>query len=346
MILDDTLNDNLLFIDKYKPKTFEEIKYSNYTDIQLKSLAKNPNFPHIILKGFRGSGKKTRALLFLKEKYAYDNIKLDTFNMECKVLNKTEPLILSVLFSPYHYQINLSSYGVYDRILLEFFFKEIINYKSINNLPYRIIIIEDTDNLSIEAQQSLRRTLETKINNSRFIFIVNNEGFLMDPLYSRCITIPVLSPDNREIFNVIHPIALKEELIFTNQDYNDIINNSNRNMHTAISIINNYKITKKIIKDIDINEDIIIICNIIIKCTKIDYITLLREKLNNLLINNLTKNQIFKSIFKYVLLKNKNKDKIHKLIKISSKYDLNLKKSGKNIYHLEGYCIALIDLFK
>lgn len=336
--------NNLMFIDKYRPTSFSELNYSIYTNKQLKSLSKIDNFPHIILKGFRGSGKKTRALLFLKEKYNMDVFKLDTFNMECKVLNKTEPIILSILYSPYHYQINLSSYGVYDRILLEYFFKEIINYKSIN-LQYRIIIIEDTDNLSMEAQQSLRRTLETKINNSRFIFIVNNEGYLIDPLYSRCITIPVLSPDNKEIFNIIHNISLKEHIKFTNAEYNEIINHSYRNIHTAINIVNNYKITNKIIKDTDINEDICIICNIILKCPKIDYINLIREKLNYLLINNLSKTQIFKSIYKNILLKNKNKDKIYKIVKISSHYDMSLKKSGKNIYHLEGYCLALLELF-
>lgn len=339
------MDSNLLFIDKYKPTNFTDVAYSEYTNTQLKSLAIIDNFPHIILKGFRGSGKKLRALLFLKEKYNSDVFKLDTFNMEFKVLNKQEPLILSILYSPFHYQINLSSYGVYDRVLLEFFFKEIINYKSINNLPYRIIIIEDTDNLSMEAQQSLRRTLETKINNSRFIFIVNNEGFLIDPLYSRCITIPVLSPSNKEIFNIIRPIAISEDIKLTNHDYNEIINNSGRNIHTAINILNNFKITDKIIRDIDINADILLICNIILKFVKYDDIIIIRDKLNNLLINNLSKTQIFKLLYKYVLLKNKDTSKIHKIIKISSKYDISLKKSGKTIYHLEGYCIELLGLF-
>ena len=144
---------------------------------------------------------------------------MNTFNMECKVINKTEPLILPILYSPYHFQINLSPYGVYDRVLLEFFFKEIVNYKPFNNLPYRIIIIEETDNLTIEAQQSLRRTLETKILNSRFIFIVNNEGFLIEPLYSRCIILPVLSPTKKELFTILKKIADNENINLMNDTF-------------------------------------------------------------------------------------------------------------------------------
>ena len=336
------IGENKLFIDKYKPNNFLDINYSKTTNIQLQSLSKINNFPHIILKGFRGCGKKLRALLFLKEKYNKDVFKLETFNMECKVLNKSEPIVLSVIHSPYHYQINLSSHGVYDRILLEYFLKEITSYKTTN--IYKIIIIEDTDNLTIEAQQSLRRTLETRISNSRFIFIVNNEGFLIDPLYSRCIVIPVVSPENREMFNVLHMISEAENIEMDNKKYNIIINNSNRNLHKAITILNNYKITGKILNNNDCTEDINIICSIILKFDKIEKITQIREKLNKLLINNLNKTYILKEIFNNILLNNKNKKIIYNIIKLTSKYDVNIKKSGKNIYHLEGYCLNLIEI--
>jgi replication factor C subunit 3/5 len=107
-----------ILIDKYKPQDFKDIKYSCATNEQLQSLITKNNMPHIILKGFRGCGKKTRSLLFLKEKYNHTVFNLNTLNMEFKLINKKNPIVLTVLYSPFHYQINLSQYGVYDRIIL------------------------------------------------------------------------------------------------------------------------------------------------------------------------------------------------------------------------------------
>ena len=343
-------NNEKLFIDKYKPEKFDDIKYSLDSNIKLQSLAKITNFPHLILKGNRGCGKKTRALLFIEEKYN-KKIKLDSFIMECKILNKVDKIDLNVIYSQYHYQINLSSYGIYDRHILEYFLNNIINFKSVKKLLYRIIVIEDIDLLSIEAQQSLRRTLETKITNARFIFIVNNEGYLIDPLYSRCIIINISSPTNNEIFKILHDISKKENLNLTNSDYNLIINKkSNRNIHKSITILNNYKITNNFNYDNDNNLSIQIISNIILNFTKMDEITIIRAKLTYLLLNIMNKNQLFKSIFFEILNKlivntnNKNKY-LYKYIKISLKYDLLYKKTPKNIYSLEGFFISLIKLF-
>jgi replication factor C subunit 3/5 len=335
-----------ILIDKYKPQDFKDIKYSCATNEQLQSLITKNNMPHIILKGFRGCGKKTRSLLFLKEKYNHTVFNLNTLNMEFKLINKKNPIVLTVLYSPFHYQINLSQYGVYDRIILELFLKEIINFKPINNIPYKIIIIEDADTLSIEAQQSLRRTLETKIQTTRFIFIVNYEYFFIEALYSRCIVIPVVSPGKMDIFNIINNIAKEENITLTNKQYNDIINNSNNNINTAITILNNYQTTNNIHYITDNNLYLSKLANIILNIDKhLNDLNDIRIYLNKLLINTMTDIEIMKNIFKLILKLNKDNNKIYKIISISSKIDILLKNGNKSIYYLELYCVKLTQLF-
>ena len=338
----------MLFIDKYIPTSFDDIKYSSDSNTKLISLAKIDNFPHIIIKGHKGTGKKTCALLFLREKYGADVYNFKSFIMECKIPGKTDPILLNVVYSPYHYQLNLSNYGVYDRAILDIFFLNIISHKIITNVSskYRIIIIEDADLLTLEAQQSLRRTLETKISNCRFIFIVNYEGYLIDPLYSRCILLCINAPTCTDIFKILRPIAKDSELAMTNADYTIIINKSNRNIKNAIHMLQTYKVTGKIKYKNDIYLSIITLVTIITTKVKspdiMAIISDIRFNLNLILKMNVSGSSLINMIHCEFMKKNNH---IYEICKLSSKYDYKIKKGGKAIYHLEGYCIALLTLY-
>lgn len=342
----------MLFIDKYIPKKIEDIKYSNYSNEQLKSLIHHINFPHIILKGYVGSGKRLRALLFLKEKYGDTIFNLNTYKLEYKVPNKKDPLVLSIIYSPYHYQINLAPYGVYDRVLLDAFFKEIMSFRPLNKLPYNIIIIENAEKLSNEAQQALRRTLETKINNARFIFIVNYGDNIIDPLYSRCITIPIFSPTDIELYCILKSIAKKENLSITYDEWDKIIAASERNVKTAINILNKYTLDKTdyLLSELDIQ--IYRIYNLIIKCAKsktkkIDYISDIRKIINVILNNSICELLLLKKIYNYLINNsqiNKKQKIIYNITKLASKYDIYTRNVGKIIYPLEGFCIQVIEI--
>jgi len=51
--------------------------------------------------------------------------------------------------------------------------EQTIQSKLLKDVPFKIVVIENTDSLTYEAQQSLRRTLETRAHNCRFIFLDN-----------------------------------------------------------------------------------------------------------------------------------------------------------------------------
>jgi hypothetical protein len=149
-----------------------------------------------------------------------------------------------------------------------------------------------------------------------------------------------------DIFNIINNIAKEENITLTNKQYNDIINNSNNNINTAITILNNYQTTNNIHYITDNNLYLSKLANIILNIDKhLNDLNDIRIYLNKLLINTMTDIEIMKHIFKLILKLNKDNNKIYKIISISSKIDILLKNGNKSIYYLELYCVKLTQLF-
>lgn len=345
-----------LFIDKYKPTSFDQIEFSKESDDRLISLSKISNVPHIILKGRRGSGKRTRALLFLKERFGPGVFSIKNHHIETAVPNKKDSVILQIMVSPYHFQFNPSVHGVYDRVLLQKFIEEIVRIKIISNIPYRVVVIEDADLLTQEAQQSLRRTLETRIKNCRFIFLVNQEGHLIDPIYSRCSVIGVASPTNTEIVSVLSGIAKSEGLTPPPALLESIAKSSERNITTAIHMLQkmvvekgpsglstavvevgyNARVAEDIIKTLISGTDITIFMNDV------------RAKVNDLFVNGVTGAGILLMLFKCALSKipKSEIETIYNICRYASDYDNTIRLGGKSTYHIEAFCLRLFKEIK
>ena len=128
----------MLFIDKYKPDSLDETDHSPETSQFLKDLANRSEVPHMIIQGNPGSGKLLRTMLYLKEKFGNTVFSLKSQFIELKYPNKV--IELQLIYSPIHYQINPSIHGVYDRLIIQDFLKENIQYQPFSVCPYRIII--------------------------------------------------------------------------------------------------------------------------------------------------------------------------------------------------------------
>lgn len=345
-----------LFIDKYKPKNLNDLDYNFPLSQYLKSLAKTNDIPHLLFQGHKGSGKKTRALLFLREKFG-DNVFLITNKIiELKYPNKTIDLQLS--YSNYHYQINPSIHGVYDRLIIQDFVKDIVKYKTVNNLPYRIIIIEDADKLTYEAQQSLRRTLEKYIGLCRFMFLSNNEGNIIEPLQSRCIKLRVASPTTEDICNIIQEVVSSEKITMSKKSIKSLIEFSDSNLSRTLNYLqllqckfptelaDNHKIDFSKITAIESSYQQII--KLLFEGGSLNTLGDLRIVLYNLLVHCIEPLDIIKQIFLHLI--NKIPDKYfnyqYKIIKATDRYENTLKLGSKPIYHLEGYTIQLFRIIK
>ena len=347
-------NHSELLIDKYRPKSLDELDFGKNINNKLKALSKNLNIPHMILEGKKGSGKKLRSLLFLKEKYGDSVFKMT--NRSVTYSNE----VLNIFISMYHFQFDPSIHGVYDKNLLASFIEDNVKYKPIKLIPYKIIIIENADNLSVEAQQYLRRTLETYVSNCRFIFLVNKINKLIDPLYSRCVKIICPSPTNLEIKTILKKMIQRMNINIIDSFLDDLIKSSERNLNLALhyldrSIVlglvtkkfNVYQIddvektVKNIVKLLLNGKDMQIFFN---ENSASETITI-RKLLYDLQVFGISPTEILNKIFKQILLNISRSEYliIYKIAELTSNHDNSIRLGSKSMYHLESY---VLNVFK
>lgn len=199
---------------------------------------------------------------------------------------------------------------------------------------FKIVLINNANNLSYYAQTSLRRTIEIYAKNCRFLMISNSLSKIIDPLKSRCICIRIPRPTTTEIFNVLYNISLKEDMNLDLDKFYEIKNKNNRDIKKSIWELDYIKYNIK--EENSFLDRIELICKYIIK-NNIEDLIIIRSILYNILITNISEIDILKSILKTLLKENISNKKKYKIIKLSSDIDFKLINSRHLIYHLEKF---------
>jgi len=148
-----------MWAEKYRPKKL--IDMMNQTEIveRLKSFVKNRNVPHCIFAGPPGTGKTTAALCLARDLYS------EGYREHLMELNASDERGINVVRETV---------------------KTFARIKSIGEIPFKILILDEADNMTSDAQQALRRTMERFSESCRFILIANYSGKIIEPIQSRC----------------------------------------------------------------------------------------------------------------------------------------------------------------
>ena len=344
-----------LFIDKYVPQSFDMVMFNHECAKKLVACSKAIDIPHMIIKGCVGTGRKTFATLYLKEKYHLNNIPTHNQRVEIKVTSKKISLLL--LYSDYHYIIDPSVHGVYDRLIIQGFLKDILQTKPISIVPYHTIIIMNADKLTIEAQQSLRRTLEKNVGSCRFIFIIEQEKTLIEPLISRCIQMRLSSPTTSQITDVLKNMCVHEKISYNIEQIQHIAHYSDRNVTKAmntlqyISSINpSMLISPRPIdfSQININDQYLEeLYQHLINAKQPTDILDLRQNIYLLLVQCVEPVDIMKKLYLHMVQHIKENKKpncmVFRLTNMLSKYENTLKQGSKPIYHIEGFVVSIAE---
>lgn len=194
-----------LWVDKHRPQTLDDLDYHKEQAQQLKNLAKQSDFPHLMFFGPSGAGKKTRILCLLRELYGegVEHIKNETFHFTTASNRKMEILTIG---SNYHLEINPSDAGIYDRIVVVELIKQIAQSQNLNKSgqrEFKVIVLSEVDSLTKDAQHALRRTMEKYMSTCRIILCVNSTSRVIPAIRSRCLGIRVSAPKIDEIANII-----------------------------------------------------------------------------------------------------------------------------------------------
>lgn len=186
-----TKQENSLWVEKYRPQTLKDYIGNELLKEKVQSYLDNNDVPHLLLYGKAGTGKTTLA-------------KIISNTIECDYM-----------------VINAS-----DENNVETVRNKVKNFASGASFKgFKIIILDEFDYMTPNAQAILRNLMETFSRHTRFILTCNYHEKIIEPILSRCQTFAVNPPSKKEVAVHVSDILNKEGIKFDIKDLADIITN-------------------------------------------------------------------------------------------------------------------------
>jgi replication factor C small subunit len=222
------MNELAIWSEKYRPLKLSEVINQKHVVERVKAFIKDKNIPNMLFTGPAGTGKTTISLAIAHELYGKE--------WRPNVLEK-----------------NASDERGID--VIRGAVKDFARTKSIGEVPYKIIILDESDALTQEAQQALRRTMENFTSVSRFILICNYSSKIIEPIQSRCVVFRFKSLTEDDIKKFIKRIVEEEKLKISEGAFAAIIYLSEGDLRKVANLLQasaalGEKITEEIVYDV------------------------------------------------------------------------------------------------
>jgi len=201
------MKDHSLLVERYRSKTLDKYVGNENIKKTIQQYLDQNDIQNFIFYGPAGTGKTTLAKLIVN-------------NLECD-----------------HIYINAS-----DERGIETIRDKVSGFASVMSFkPIKVVILDEADFLTIQAQASLRNVIETFSRTTRFILTCNYIERIIDPLQSRCQVMKIIPPEKMDIARHLRWVLAQEEIevepkdlkIIVNQYYPDL-----RKMLNAIQLSN------------------------------------------------------------------------------------------------------------
>jgi len=199
-----------IWTEKFRPIKFEEVVGQQEILKRVKSLVQALNIPHLLFAGPAGTGKSTLALIIVKE-------------------------LFKERWRENYLELNASDERGIDVIRQKV--KDFARTKAIENVPFKVIFLDEADALTKEAQQALRRTMENFSNTCRFIMSCNYSSSIIDPIQSRCVVFRFKLLEKKDVSEVIKKISEKEKLKISDDAFQTLYEASEGDCRRAINLL-------------------------------------------------------------------------------------------------------------
>ena len=190
-----------LWVEKYRPTTLDTYIGNESLKEKVSFYLESGDLPHLLLYGKAGTGKTTLSKILVK-------------NIECDYL-----------------YINASDENNVDTVRTK-----VKNFAStIGFKDYKIIILDECDYITPNAQAALRNLMETFSKHCRFILTCNYVERIIDPIQSRCQSFQIIPPDRKQVATHLSEILTKEGVVYELDDIVTIVNSGYPDIRRVIN---------------------------------------------------------------------------------------------------------------
>ena len=200
-----------MWVEKYRPTKLSEIV--NQTEIvgSLEALIKDPtDMPHLLFSGSAGVGKTTAALCLASQ-------------------------VLGENSKEYTLELNASDERGIGMVREKV--KRFTRFAGMAEVPFKLIILDEADEMTNDAQTALRRIIEDTAKFCRFILIANNISKIIDPIQSRCATFKFTSIPEEDVIARLQEISKKEKVKADKKGLKEIYDYSEGDLRHAINLL-------------------------------------------------------------------------------------------------------------
>ena len=215
--------DNSLWVEKYRPIKLDDYVGNEHLKEKVSGYIESEDVPHLLLFGRAGTGKTTLAKLIVK-------------SIECDYMI-----------------INASDENNVDTVR-----NKVKNFASSQGFKkYKIIILDEFDYMTPNAQAILRNLMETFSKHCRFILTCNYVEKIIDPIQSRCQTFQIVPPSKKEVAVQLDKILKSEDIKYDVKDLAPMIDASYPDITKVINTcqLNSVKGTLKLSKNDLLDSD-------------------------------------------------------------------------------------------
>ncbi len=195
--------DHTLFVEKYRPVSLENYIGNDHLKTKVSKYINTGDIPHLLLHGKAGTGKTTLAKLLVS------NIDCDQMYINASDTNSVDTVRNQI-------KVFASSVG----------FKDL-----------KVIILDECDFLTPNAQAALRNLMETFSKHCRFILTCNYVERIIDPIQSRCQSYQIIPPSKKEVAIHTANILNTEGVTYDNNDIVTMVNSSYPDIRRIINSI-------------------------------------------------------------------------------------------------------------
>ena len=208
-------NEHTLWVEIYRPSNLDTYIGNDQLKSKVKVYLESGDLPHLLLFGKAGTGKTTLAKLLVN-------------NIDCDYL-----------------YINASDENNVATVR-----SKVKNFASTMGFKdYKVIILDECDYITPNAQAALRNLMETFSKHCRFILTCNFVERIIDPIQSRCQTFQVIPPNKNDVAKHLHNILTDEGVSYEREDLAILVNSGYPDIRRVINGAQRQSVDGKLVID-------------------------------------------------------------------------------------------------